>query len=211
MDQAKLVARIGRANGIAARVLGAPHDLFRPQGASAPLALANRVMRLSASFNVRDMRYGKAPDYGHGLYYGVFDNSVTQPGDYLSGAAGIYFIAAQRPLLPTLCVLTNRFVSFARAGGATAAGANAYGGVTSGGSTVLAANWPASLLGNGGGQQGVLPSDATIPSWSMLLPALPVVLRTSDLVSDDLGRSFVVASAEQSSLGWRLVISQAAT
>jgi hypothetical protein len=44
-----------------------------------------------------------------------------------------------------------------------------------------------------------------------MLPVLPVALRGADLISDDLGRSYVVSMAEQSALGWRLIVKQAAT
>ena len=210
MDQAKLADRLGRANGIAARVLGLPHDLFRPSSARNPLDLSNRILRLQAAFPP-DPKFGKPQGYGANLVIGVFDNSATQAGDYLSGPSGTYFIASQRPLLPVLCVQANRTVSFARAAAPFSAGSNAYGGVTLEAATLLAANWPASLLSNSGGQQGVLPSDVTIPSWAILLPAMPVSLRSADLVVDDLGRTFVIASAEQSTLGWRITANQAAT
>jgi len=67
------------------------------------------------------------------------------------------------------------------------------------------------VLSAGGGERGELPSDANLPFWSVLLPVLPVALRSADLVADDLGRSFVVSTAEESALGWRLVVKQAAT
>jgi hypothetical protein len=210
MDQAKLADRLGRANGIAARVLGAPHDLYRPGSAMNPLDLANRVLRLPAAFPP-DLKFAKPAGYGTSLVMGVFDSSATQPGDYLAGPSGTYFIASQRPLLPVLCVLANRTVSFGRPAAPASVGANAYGGVSVASASLLAANWPASVLSNSAGQQGLLPSDATIPTWVILLPTMPVSLRSADLVMDDLGRNFVVASAEQSALGWRITANQAAT
>ena len=210
MDQAKLADRLGRANGIAGRVLGLPHDVFRPNSVTNPLDLANRILRLPAAFPF-DAKFAKPPSYGAAICAGVFDSSGTQAGDYLVGPSGTYFIASQVPLLPVMCVLTNRMVSLGRPGAPASAGVNDYGGVTLQSSTLLASNWPASVLANSGGAQGVLPSDTTIPSWAILLPAVPVVLRPADLVTDDLGRVFVIASAEQSALGWRVTATQAAT
>ena len=111
-----------------------------------------------------------------------------------------------------LCVLTNRLADFARPGAPAAAGVNAYGGVTLQTSTLLASNWPVSLLVNSGGDQGILPSDATIPSWAILAPPMPgILLRPADIIADDIGRVFVVGSAEESALGWRITATQAAT
>ena len=50
------------------------------------------------------------------------------------------------------------------------------------------------------------------PYWTVLLPAFPgVVLRPADLMTDDLGRTAVVAAAELTDLGWRLSVKQATT
>jgi hypothetical protein len=46
--------------------------------------------------------------------------------------------------------------------------------------------------------------------WLVLLPAVAgVVLREGDLVRDDLGRSGVIAQAELSEPGWRLIVRRA--
>jgi hypothetical protein len=57
-----------------------------------------------------------------------------------------------------------------------------------------------------------LPGDSSVSRWTVLLPAHPdIVLQFSDLLTDDLGRSAVVSSAELTDLGWRLSVKQAAT
>ncbi len=166
MNPTALAQKVGRAGGIAAAKLGVPHALFRPRSAFSPLAAANRIAQLPASFTPKDMRYRTAPSYGHGLYFGVFDASRTQAGDYLVGPTGTWFIAAQQPLLPVLCVLANRTLTLGRPAAPDAAGSNGYGGVSLGAATVLGTSWPASVMSNGGGQEGMLPSDATVPYWS---------------------------------------------
>jgi hypothetical protein len=78
----------------------------------------------------------------------------------------------------------------------------------------LLTNWPASVLGaSGGGRPDTaLPSDSSVPYWTVLLPAMPgVILHPSDLMTDDLGRAAVVAGAELTDLGWRLTVKQAIT
>jgi hypothetical protein len=57
-----------------------------------------------------------------------------------------------------------------------------------------------------------LPNDTSVPYWTVLLPVIPdVILLPSDLMTDDLGRSAVVAAAELTDLGWRVTVKQATT
>ena len=130
--------RIARGMGIAAKRLGGKCDLYRPTGPGQPIVPDNRVLQLPASFNAQNPSYAKPNGYGRAVWFGVFDSAYTRPGDYLAGDEGVFFVAAQQPLLP-------------------------------------------------------------------------VSLQTADLVSDDLGRTFIISAAEQSELGWRCIIQQMAT
>ena len=117
-------------------------------------------------------------------------------------------------LLPVLCVQANRIVSFWRPAAPSNTGVNTYGGVMTETNEALLSNWPASILGAAGrGRPDTdLPSDSSIPYWTVLLPAVPgVILRPSDLMTDDLGRNAVVAAAELTDLGWRITAKQATT
>ena len=139
---------------------------------------------------------------------------TRSPGDYLVQAGTIWFIAAQQRLAPVLCVQANRIVSFWRPAAPSNTGVNTYGGVITETNEALLANWPASILGAAGrGHPNAdLPSDSSIPYWTVLLPAIPgVILRPSDLMTDDLGRNAVVAAAELTDLGWRITVKQATT
>jgi hypothetical protein len=210
MLQDDIQDRISKGMGIAAKRLGGPCMLFRPTGPMNPLDEANCVLRLPASFNAENPSYAKPNGYGRALWFGVFDSAYTRAGDYLTGVQGMFFIAAQQKLLPVLCVLTNRTVSIARPGAPAISGPGNYGGVTSASLVPLIVNWPVSIMTYRGGESGTLPSDATIPFWSMLLPALPTALQGADIVTDDLGRRFTISAAEQSHLGWRCIVRQAA-
>ncbi len=148
------------------------------------------------------------------MWYGIFDAAYTRPGDYLVQAATVWFIAAQQRLLPVLCVQTNRVVSFSRPAAPSNTGVNSYGGITTDTNQPLLTNWPASVLGvaGRGHPAAELPSDGSMPYWTVLLPAVPgVTLLPSDLMADDLGRNAVVAAAELTDLGWRLTVKQATT
>ena len=77
---------------------------------------------------------------------------------------------------------------------------------------MLAQQFPASILAGARGAPASadLPDDLHDPGWAILMPAPPgVTIQTSDILKDDLGRRFDIASAELTPLGWRLAAIQA--
>jgi len=220
MTGAAIADAMRRGAGRMGSALGAWCDAYRPDGPHQPLAAANRFMKLQAFFEPPGRR-AHPPEYGAAGWWGSFDAAYTRPGDYLvrresrpgAGDGGVWFIAAQEPMLPVLCVRASRVVDIARPPGATVSGVNSYGGVARTTAVALLSQWPASVLAAGG--QGLAPADlpADVPagSWQVLLPAAGVTLLNGDLVSDDLGRSGVVTSAELTAMGWRLQVKQATT
>jgi hypothetical protein len=214
MDGERLQDRIEWGNNVAARAIGLPTDAYRPCGPASPLDKANRYLKLPAAFTPPHGKLTRANPYGATLWNGIFDSAYTRVGDYLVQDDRIWFIAAQQPLLPVLCVRTNRTVSFARPAAPSSSGINTYGGVTPTTNTPLLMNWPACVTGasGSGAPAAELPTDETVPYWTVLLPAWPsVVLRLSDLMTDDLGRNAVVSAIELTDLGWRLSVKQATT
>jgi hypothetical protein len=211
MDGPRLQNLISKGLGVAARRLGTPFVVYRPRGACAPLAPANRVIKLEAAFNALDERFRRVSGFGEPVWWGVFDSLYTQAGDYLSGgaadrAAAVYFVAAQRPLLPAQCVKTNRVVTISRPPAPSFGG---YGGMVAESAATVLDGWPASLLAQSARVSGSLP-ESRFGSWTLLLPALPCAVLAGDVVADDTGRFFLVASAEQSDLGWRMILRQVA-
>lgn len=204
MDPSLLRDRVQRGNGVAARRLGSIHDVLRPDGSGPPLARANRVLRLHASFNAEDETYRRPQAFGRSVWWGVFDSAYTRPGDYLVGRDAAYFVAAQQELLPVQCVRTNCVLTGVRPLGSSRAGVSDYGGVQDDASAQLFERWPASLLMGGGGGKDSLPGSAGAASWIVLLPCLPVALQSSDLLHDQAGGLYLVEAAESSDLGWRL-------
>jgi hypothetical protein len=203
--------------GLAARAAGDWCDLYRPADTLDPLAPGSRLLRLPAVF-VSVQGADKPVRFGESLWQGIFDAGYTRAGDYLRGADGTFFIVSQMRLGPIECVRCNRTLSVARAPGPQLAGLNRYGGVQKQTATPLLRNWPASVLTfSRDSGRGALPGDAPgLPGgaggWEVLLPvSAEVVLRTGDLLEDDIGRNGVVASTELSALGWRLFVRQAAS
>lgn len=226
MDGAQLQDLISRGMGVAARRAGVVCDAYRPSDAFHPLVPTNRYLQLTAAFNAEDPGFQRASAYGRPVWYGVFDSAYTRPGDYLAERDGtrVWFIAMQPWLLPIVCVLTNRVVSFARPAAPMLPGINSYGGVLRANLVPLLVDWPASVLAGGSGERepAELSSDVRLGGYSVLLPAMPrlmpareetflTTLRTGDLMTDDLGRSYVVSSSELSEMGWRLLVKLATT
>ncbi len=169
------------------------------------------------SFHGEDQNWQRSARYGDPLWLAIHDTAYTRPGDYLRGPRGTFFIAAQPPLLPTLCVLTNRILRFVRAGGARNPGTNGYGGLEPCRERLLLDGWPASVLNVSMSSRGSgdLPGEPGPQRWTVLLPVLAgpeaVELRTDDVMTDDTGTSAVISAVERSELGWRLVATQAIT
>ncbi|HEX3350138.1 MAG TPA: hypothetical protein VHS58_18770 [Acetobacteraceae bacterium] len=214
MDGVQLQDLIRRGNGRAAVIAGDWCDAYRPRGVSKPLARINRFIKLPAVFTRPGGRASLG--YGEPVWAGVFDAAYTKPGDYLvrAGDNVTWFVAAQEKLLPVVCVRTNRVVGFARPGAPSAAGVNSYGGVSAATAVLLCAGWPASVLTSGtrGVDSAQLPADGKPGAWTVLLPTIAgVVFAPGDLMTDDLGRTGVISTAELSALGWRLLVRQTTT
>ncbi len=203
MDAQTLQDRISKGMGVAARRAGCLVSIYRPQGVIEPISARNKIMELFALLTPGQGHSGAT--YGQALWQGVYDASYTQAGDFLVGAGVTYFVACQRPGLPVQCVLANRVVSIVRPLPATQGG---YSGFFSTPGEPVLVGWPASLLEHGGHGTSEMAGQTRFGGWTLLLPALPVAPQIADVISDDLGSSYVVGSAEQSVLGWRLFVRQ---
>jgi hypothetical protein len=214
VDSRKLQDRLYLGLGLSARFVGETANAFRPAGAFDPVKKENRFLKLPAAFVPAKGGVQATNAYGDPFWHGIFDASYTRTGDYLILGSSIFFIASQEPLLPVLCVLTNRTISVARPTVQTATGTNPYGGFATNGSSPLMGLWPASVLGEDrfSTTSVHLPTDQSIPYWNVLVPAPPgVLLSPGDMITDDIGRSAVIAGSELTSLGWRVVAKMATT
>ena len=219
MDRTHLQDRISWGMSVAARTLGISTDAYRPSSAQSPVSSETRYLRLNAAFSATDGRFSRPVGYGSALWHGIFDCAYTSPGDYLVQDTDIWFVAAQQSLMPVLCVQTNRRITISRPAAPGKAGINSYGGVSLADSTILISDWPASILGaaSAGHPDADLPSDSSVPYWSVLLPAMSfagapgILFRPSDLLVDELGRTAIIAATELTDLGWRLTAKQATT
>ena len=202
--------------GAAAAVLGAPCQLYRPNGPANPLF--TQVGTVQAAFDTRPTFDFKNPStYAKPIWYGLFDASPVQVGDYIESPSSLFFVASLEPLHPPMLVECNREVSVLRPHTETSGsgfGAQPYGGDERPHEDALMTGWPASILQGTKGEKSdsALPDDTRLPWYAVLMPSLPgVVIGTDDVLTDDLGRRYKVSSAELSSLGWRLSVMLAET
>jgi len=210
MDGATIQQRIYAGRGKAALRIGLAFNQFRPLSAASPLG--NQIGTLLAAFNSGDSTY-KTPNLpGDPIWYADLDGRLTQPGDYLvrisDGAT--WFVSAQQQLLPIVTIECNRSVRITRQLPVTEVGAVGYGGNAKPNEIDVLGNvgalWPASILQGGRKQAGVaLPGGTAQAGWKMFLPpSVPITITAADILTDDLGRRYVIDGAELSDMGWRI-------
>ncbi|MDE1998576.1 MAG: hypothetical protein KGI52_06590 [Burkholderiales bacterium] len=210
MDGATIQQRIYAGRGKAALRIGLYCALWRPISPAGPLA---QVTTLKAAFNAGDSTYHAANLPGDAIWYGDFDGTQTQPGDYLIRVSDgqTWFIAAQQQLLPIICIDCNARVRVTRQVAQAAVGALGYSGMVTANEVPVfgtAQNpWPASILFGGRKEASAgLPTSAKNTGWRIMLPpSVPATILASDIVIDALGRRFQVEGAESSDTGWRLI------
>jgi hypothetical protein len=211
--QATIQAAIYNGYQQAANVLGAPFDLFRPDGANTPIQQANRVGTFNVSFDASVYTFGKPNLYAKPVWYALIDGGQLVVGDYLQGDSGTFFVATLQPLLPIACVSCNATLNVLRPYSAPGVGALPYGGDIRSEEVPVMTAFPGSLLAGTKGEKGdvVLPGDVRMPWYAALLPDIGVEIKTADVMTDDLGRRFKVSSCERTDLGWRLTVMLAQT
>jgi len=210
MDAAKLRNKVYIGYGKAAQRIGYVAQQFRATSAFNPLQ-TTPLQSLNASFTT-NFSYSAPNKYGQATWLGVFDGRQFVVGDFLSNAEdGVFFVAAMQTTLPIYCVQCNRTISVLRTSQKDAGGVIGYGGTTAENEVALMTGWPASILNGTKGEKSPvnLPADAKTPWYLLLFPSYgAITLRTSDIITDDIGRRYIVSSAELTDMGWRVTAMQ---
>ena len=204
----EIQAAISGGYAIAAEILAPAHAHYRPSGPLDPISPGNLLGALPASFDANNYLYSRPNLYGKPTWTGLWDGAQTQPGDYLIGPQGTWFIAAQQPLLPMVAVSCNEVLDLWRPDGCGATGALGYGGATGQPDRLVARGWPASVLTKGRGDKGdlQLPGDVRTPWAEVLLPPIPgTAVQFADTLINAGGIRHKVSSFELTDLGWRLL------
>ena len=215
MDGETLNQRIYAGRARAAAHIGVECQLYRPIGNDAPLA--NLLRTLKVSFNAADPKYMKPNLYGKAVWFADLDARFTQPGDYVirSSDDATWFIAAQQPLLPIVCIECNRKIALQRPAKIDAVGVVGYGGEYPENQEVKfgqAENlWPASvLIGRRTQAATSLPATVKEAVWEILLPStIWGTIRAADILLDDRKHRYAVQAAELTDLGWRIQAEEA--
>lgn len=218
MNGATIQAKLNRGRGIAAKAAGHTFTLYRPSSAAAPTAPGNSrgVMYILLATSFGSSPFSAPNLHGDPIWQAIMDATATLPGDYVIDATGAtYFIMGIEQLHPIAVIECNRTISILRPAGQPALGAStAYGGDIVSAEVPVMTAWPASVQNGTKGERSDanLPGDVRLP-WSMiLLPNVPgVIIRSADVITDDIGRRMKVSAAELTSLGWRLTASLEAT
>jgi hypothetical protein len=215
VNYALIQSKINAGNQKAANALGQSMQWYRPMGnrpAIDPDALMGSILVYLDPTYAFDA--SKPSQYGKPQFGALFDRTLTLVGDYLVGPQGTYYIASQQDLLPTQVIQCNRVVSVLRQTGGQPSfdPAQAYGGGHSKTSwETIYCQFPASVLTKSRGERGdtSLPGDVKLGTYEVLIPTLgydDTIIKSADRLTDDLGQLYSVSSAEQTPLGWRLLI-----
>lgn len=213
MDGARLQSLIYRKQAKGATKAGEIYQVFRATSAMNPMA-SSPIATIPALFGA-NAAFSTFNNYGTATWYAYLDGTQTQPMDILVGPGGTFFVAAQQHLAPMLAVEAPRMVQVRVPYQPSGAGfIETYGGNTAAQETVVMSGLPASILQGTKGEKSDtnLPDDVRNPWWGILLPAFPgVILDSSHIIQDDLGRRFTISSAEITDLGWRITAMSAQT
>ncbi len=197
--------RIAAGYGIAARRLGVEMDVYRPRDAGPALAARNRAIRLPVLLREPDGA-ADAP------WQAMADNAYTRVGDYLVQQDRCWFVIRQPRLAPLICMAANRVVSLSRAIAARQIGEDGYAGLRRDALRPLLNLWPAAMVPAAAQRAPAahLPMDHPPAPWTVLLPAPPgITIAAGDRLTDDLGRTGIVSSADLTAEGWRLAVREA--
>ena len=200
-----------------AQKAGLPFQVFRPNGTSDPMAPVNMVVSLPAAFSADDYRFKRPQGYAKPTWTVLIDGAQTQPGDYLSEVTALagqdvrtFFIAAQQPLLPILAVACNATVTIARPTAQSGVGARQDGGNEAAIDVPTLTAWPCSMLAGTKGEKSDSGNidDVRSPWMLVLLPPSASVadIRTDDVLTDAVGRRYLISGCELSPLGWKLTV-----
>lgn len=229
MDGRRLNALIQRGHAKAARHIGLPHKVYRPVRRRRPIELLAQRPDIIAAFSPKSDFEFKTPSTSKDQVFSMAcDDPGLKHGDYVIGETGTYFVSETGHLTAPVCVMCNHTLSLRRMEKPNQFGVLKYQSETSGEEVVLA-SLPGSLTrtSQGGRYEAGLPGNQSAPEVLILWPDLsllagpdgmdpainPVnqgwkeddyVIRTSDIITDDLNRRWGVVAVELSKFGWKI-------
>lgn len=189
--QDKIQSKIYKGFNKAAQRLGSQYVQYRPSSSGAVIAQNNIVQEIFFAFDKSPNFDFKQPlDYNQATYYALVDLTEVQIGDYFWDYNNrTFFVANIEPLKPAEVVLCNVTIDLLRPASSTT---NGYGGDTT--PQTLLTGWPASILPGTKGEMNEAKTPGTNRSfWVQMRIPYYVSIDPYDIVTDNLGRRFVVS------------------
>lgn len=194
-------------------VLGTPYQQYRPKAGLTALDPDNLLPAPLAAWLTVDAKLigNTAPQDGKAVWYGGFDPDLTQPGDYLVGNFGTFFIATQTLPMPISLRYCNTVLTHLKFGvpatGPASRGNDAMPDV------VIADSFPAWLKSAERRSTAELnnPGEVQLPSANILLPlSMPAQIERSDILEEADGTRWTVQSSDLTLSGYAVVAVKAA-
>ena len=215
MDQTNLQLLISRGLAKAASVVGTDFVQYRPTTEMDPVLAGSSIGTLPCAVDTNaNFNLASPVPPSHPFTLLLADPTRLQPGDYLVGPEGTYFVSRIQPLQPAWCVLCNMTFSILDTAQVTTAGTNSYGGATSANNTLLARNWPMGMFAKTKSEQDVtkLPSDTRSAFFDVFMPSIPGIELGLGLCLQDVNAQiYMIMSAETTAYGCKLLIGVSTT
>ena len=207
MDYSTIQQRIWGGYARAALRIGPTYQWYRPVGSDSPVGAAQSLGTIRAAISTdASFKFDKGENYNKPLWFALVDGAAVQINDYITdGGANTWYVESLPPLQPIGVVNCNRVLTVSRPTSATGIGLLPYGGDVT--EPVIMTAWPGSVLQGTRGEKGdtQLPGDVRLPWYEVLLPYAPgVQIKAFDVMTDEVGQRYRIASTERSNLGWRM-------
>lgn len=187
--------------------LGINATVYRPTGPANPVDPVNMIAQTPAWITTDANLGASKPNlYAKPIWYGAYDRTIVQVGDYLVTDTDTFFVTTQQSLLPSSLVQCNATMSIYRPEETS----DDSGAQDEPVDQIIAQSWPVSALN---GTKGELPNShlpgETRAGWLLILiPTIPGVdlIRKGDKIidDDDPSEAYEVSSNEYTDLGWRI-------
>ncbi|MEQ1694777.1 MAG: hypothetical protein ABL901_02955 [Hyphomicrobiaceae bacterium] len=220
MDGTRLQQIVNKGYAIAAKQVGFPFQHYRPATIASPLDVLNRQADIVAAFPAsvgQGFVFEKMVDHSTRYYSAMIDASLIQPGDFfVHDVQGIYQVLNVQPVAAPLAVRCFRTIDITRPAGSSAEGLDTYQGSLPETELPILSDWPTSMHDagksfskRGSGGETKLPDSVGAGKFEAYLWAPSgTMIRSSDVVTCDLGLRYIVETAELSEVGWKLRIMQ---
>lgn len=228
MDGARLHRLIQRGHAKAARHIGLPYKVYRPFRRLEPIDLLGARPDVLATFSPKSDFEFKSPAAVKDTVFSVVTDGELDHGDYLIGESGTFFVSDTGHLTAPVCVRCSTGLKLLRQKKPEGFGPLGYRTEVSNEERVIA-TLPGSLTrtSQGGRFESGLPGNSSAPEALVQWPDLSrlgvdpgfdekknqvdhswkpdeFVIRTSDVLEDDLRRRWNIVAAELTVFGWRL-------